>query len=100
MAMERIFGGYIKAHGYAIAVAALTFGCIFALKVAHVDKFHHSTRTLDHDDYGGGGDIGSSGDGELFLNQSQHNSHYYVTDGPPYEMTTRKKTNETKTRRC
>lgn len=76
MAMERIFSGYIKAHGYAIAVAALTFGCIFAVEVAHVDNFHQITKTLDDDGDGDGGDIGSSGDGELFLNQSQHKSHY------------------------
>ena len=36
--MERIFSGYIKAHGYAIAVAALTFGCIFAADVSLVEE--------------------------------------------------------------
>lgn len=73
MAMERIFSGYIKAHGYAIAVTALTFGCIFAVEVAHVDIFHQIM-------------------GELFLNQSQHNGHYYETDdGPPSETTTENK---------
>ncbi|XP_038121361.1 uncharacterized protein LOC119770475 [Culex quinquefasciatus] len=45
--MERIFSGYIKAHGYAIAVAALTFGCIFAADVSLVEE---ELRPLDVDD--------------------------------------------------
>ncbi|XP_055626597.1 uncharacterized protein LOC129768759 [Toxorhynchites rutilus septentrionalis] len=44
--MERIFSGYIKAHGYAIAVAALTFGFIFAIDVLQVDDLRQ-TRSLD-----------------------------------------------------
>lgn len=42
--MERIFSGYIKAHGYAIAVAALTLGCIF---VADVSLVEEELRPLD-----------------------------------------------------
>ncbi|XP_065079860.1 uncharacterized protein LOC135702735 [Ochlerotatus camptorhynchus] len=73
MAMERIFSGYIKAHGYAIAVAALTFGCIFAVEVAHVDNFHQISRTLDDDD----GD-GSSGD-DWISGGHQHQQHHAET---------------------
>lgn len=46
LSMERIFSGYIKAHGYAIAVTALTFGCIFAADVLQVDDLRQ-TRSLD-----------------------------------------------------
>lgn len=56
--MERIFSGYIKAHGYAIAVASLTFGCIFAVNVAHVENFPQAGRIFEQE--GQGEDAGAS----------------------------------------
>ncbi|XP_055536198.1 uncharacterized protein LOC129724933 [Wyeomyia smithii] len=44
--MQRIFSGYIKSHGYAIALAALTFGCIFASEVTLTDELRQ-VRPLD-----------------------------------------------------
>lgn len=44
--MERISSRYIKAHGYAIAVAALTLGCIYALDVRLAEE-EHKLRTLE-----------------------------------------------------
>ncbi|XP_053690275.1 uncharacterized protein LOC128738856 [Sabethes cyaneus] len=44
--MQRIFSGYIKSHGYAIALAALTFGCIFASDVSLTDELRQ-VRSLD-----------------------------------------------------
>lgn len=89
MAMERLFSGYIKAHGYAIAVAALTFGCIFAMEVAHVDNFHQiKARTLDDDGGDGdGGDFGNpSGDdwtsGGHHQRQLQHHGETYFRMTP------------------
>ena len=68
--MERIFSGYIKAHGYAIAVASLTFGCIFAVNVAHVENFPHGGRifAVEEDDGDDGGASSMGGDiGELYF---------------------------------
>ncbi|XP_055607483.1 uncharacterized protein LOC129755153 [Uranotaenia lowii] len=49
--MKRIFGGYIKAHGYAIALAALICGTILATNVALVENSElKQVRPLD--DYG------------------------------------------------
>lgn len=44
--MERISSRYIKAHGYAIAVAALTLGCIYALDVRLAEE-EQKLRTLE-----------------------------------------------------
>nr|XP_029709774.1 uncharacterized protein LOC115255788 [Aedes albopictus] len=62
--MEQIFSGYIKAHGYAIAVASLTFGCIFAVNVAHVENFPQGGRifAVDEDDGDDGGASSMGGD--------------------------------------
>lgn len=76
MAMERIFSGYIKAHGYAIAVAALTFGCIFAVEVVHVGNFHQLGRATALDD---GGDIGSSGNDWISGDHQQEQHHHRQT---------------------
>ncbi|XP_058461546.1 uncharacterized protein LOC131436697 [Malaya genurostris] len=45
--MRRLFSRYIKAHGYAIAVAALTFGCIFASDVLQANGGLRQARSLD-----------------------------------------------------
>ncbi|EAT47562.1 AAEL001328-PA [Aedes aegypti] len=60
--MERIFSGYIKAHGYAIAVCSLMFGCIFALNVVHVGNFPQTGRIFGNDDQGEDGASSSSSD--------------------------------------
>ncbi|XP_058837702.1 uncharacterized protein LOC131693680 [Topomyia yanbarensis] len=45
--MHPIFGRYIKAHGFAIAIAALTFGCIFASDIMLAKNGLKQARPLD-----------------------------------------------------
>ncbi|XP_062549782.1 uncharacterized protein LOC134214422 [Armigeres subalbatus] len=71
--MERIFSGYIKAHGYAIAAASLTFGCIFAVNVIQLENFPHSARLFEID-----------GDGEEDANSDDDIDVDRITAGDTY----------------
>lgn len=70
--MERIFSGYIKAHGYAIAAASLTFGCIFALNVIQLENFPHSGRFIETDS-----EEGASGDDDIDVDRITAGDTYF-----------------------